>query len=711
MKELSVALVGNPNVGKTSLFNRLTRSFDHVGNYPGVTVTEKSKTVSYKSRAIKITDLPGLYSLTALSPDEETARDCVLNAKSDLVLGICDSKCPARSLYLMLQLIEAGKRVAIVFNMADELKLIGKRIDTKKISSALGLPVAVVSAKTKAGIDEIRQLLSDFTSKNSVNAYLPYMEKLQIKKVCKIVGGRAEKAGLNPEYAAIKLLENDADVIEKLSLSNGELSEIRAFGVGVAEVAAARYEYIDELLCGAFVSVKKNPRTLSAKIDKVVLNKYLALPIFLMLVSGAFFITFGLLGHRLAEAVAEWVTLFNEGVLMPLLNKTQLPSWCVMLICDGIVGGAGSILAFLPEIVLLFFFLSLLEDSGYISRVAFATDGFFRKIGLTGRAAFTLIMGFGCSATAVLTARGIDDERVRKKTAMLTPYMSCSAKLPVYSMICSVLFPRAKALVILLLYLLGVVVAIAIAAFTEKRIKRLSGVKSKLIIELPPYRAPSLERVIQLLLHHTKNFIVKIGSIVLALSVSVWILSNFSLVDGFGAAADKSIMATLGGILAPVFSPLGFGNWKAVSALLSGIAAKEAVVATLNALGGVLAVFSGKYAIASGAAFLTFTLLYIPCVATVAVLLKETGGRFTAIVMTVQLAVAYLVSLFVRLVVIAFCVATPLAVCVTVAVAALCASALAIKAVLTKNVCCGGECAFCSKKCKQNANKNERIVK
>lgn len=701
MKEKTILLVGNPNVGKTSVYNRLTRSGEHVGNWHGVTVEEKSKIIKRKDKALKIVDLPGLYSLTVYSPDEAVSRDRVLNEKEYVAVNVCDANNLARNLFLTLQLMEAGANVIIAANMTDELNAKGLYLDEKLLEKRLGVPVISISAKKgKSSFSVLDECLRCDSGKRRYE--LPYLKKLPIENIAKIIEKNALNADLDPRYAAIKIIENDRFISEKLALNKAQQAGIRTLGDLQASLAKARYEYIDEILAGAIKPRETGRKrafikNVSSLIDKIVLNKFLALPVFFAVVLTVFFITFGLIGPRASALIERFISVCVSSPAQAWLKSLSAPDWVIGLICDGIIAGVGGIMVFLPQILLLFFFLAVMEDSGYVSRVAFMTDGLFEKIGLSGKSAFTLLMGFGCSATAVLTSRGLEDEKMRKKTAILTPFMSCSARLPVYSTIASAYFARGNFLVIFGLYVLGVVVALVLAVIMERCTKRLKSGKPSFIMEMPPYRLPTIERIAQILWVNLKTFLFKVGTTIFALSVIMWILSNFSLTGGYGSDSD-SIMMTVGKLLAFAFKPLGFGSWKAVTALMGGVVAKEVVISTVESLGGVSALFSGEYAAVDALSFMIFTLLYVPCIATVAALVREVGAKWAAFGVILQLVTAYIVTLLIRSVVILFLTNAGLAagICVVALI-----SIISLLMILSKKnkSDCRGECAFCWKNC------------
>ncbi|MDE7394656.1 MAG: ferrous iron transport protein B [Clostridiales bacterium] len=755
--EYNVALVGNPNVGKTSLYNRITHSLEHVGNWHGVTVTEVSKKIMFDHHTVNMVDLPGLYSLTIYSPEEGISRDHILQKANDLIINVCEVNNLARNLYLTLQLLELDVPVVLVINMMDELQKQGKVLNYRNIEKVLKVPIVPMSAKYHSDVHLLMDVSLDYIASHGNNTVaLDYLDKLPVKEVSAIIGQNAASAKLPLRYAAIKVLENDAFVCEQLALTPEQKEALASFGDMQARVAQARYAFIDRITEGAVsrsvtdehhemhehmmhnVPVEeethqgyesddrlKTPADKKSKdkhfrhhekhkkneelslhgfspIDRIVLNKYLALPIFLLVMALIFIVTFGLLGKFFTWLLELGIDKLLYTPISNALTKASCPAWIVGLLCDGIINGVGGILVFLPQIVLLFFFLALLEDSGYISRVAFMTDGFFRKIGLSGRSAFTMLMGFGCSATAVLTARGLEDPVMRKKTVLLTPFMSCSARLPVYSTIAAAFFAKGSPFIIFGMYILGAAVALLLAAIFEKCIKPLKSGKLSFIMEMPPYRFPTAERVLQLIWHNTKVFLIRVGTTVFALNVIVWLLSNFSFTAGYTVGKDaKSILELFSGFIAPVFKPLGFGNWKAVTSLMSGLVAKEVVISSIDSFGGVAAVFTGAHPSLSALAFMVFTLLYVPCVATLVAIKKECGIKWMFFSLLLQIGVAYVAALVFYGIGLLFYLHKGLVIGILLAaaVAAVCIAVLVAK-IRGKGkcpYCSGGSCGSCHK--------------
>lgn len=695
--EYKIALVGNPNVGKTSLYNRITHSLEHVGNWHGVTVDKVSKTIEYEGKSITLTDLPGLYSLTPYSPEEAVSRDAIISGNNDLVVCVCESCNLTRNLYLCVQLLEAGVKTMLVVNMMDELKRRGKTLNAEELEKRLGIPVVTTSAKRGTDVSVFMRKAIERIQSDGVCAAVPYLTESGASDIAVKIATYATSASLNPIWTAIKLIEGDEYVLDKLSLPETEKSALRLSSDGQEKLARLRYdfiEYITDGLIGDAPKKRGNTKKIdfTSVIDKVVINKYAALPIFLLVMCAIFYVTFGPVGNFLSELTDK---LFSLCFYNPIVGKMQsegAPEWAVGLVGDGIITGLGGVLKFLPQVALLFFFLALMEDSGYVSRVAFMTDGLFGKIGLSGRAVFTMIMGFGCSATAVLTARGLDDEKMRKKTVIITPFMSCSARLPVYTVIAGAYFTGGAIPIVALLYVLGIAVAVIIAAIFEKCTKTLKSGVASFIMEMPPYRVPTAERILQILAHNAKVFIIKVGTLVFALNVLVWFLTNFSFRNGYVSGGEGSILASVAGLIAPVFSPLGFGNWRAVAALLGGFVAKEAVISFIESMGGVGTVFYGANAPLGAVTFMVYTLLYVPCVATLSAEIKEVGVKWTMFGLVIQLAVAYVVALIVHLIGLAIILFGNMAIWALGAIALAITALITLSSVLSRR----GGCGFCA---------------
>lgn len=618
---MKIALCGNPNVGKTTLFNRLTRSDAPVGNWHGVTVDARTKRAGDD---VYITDLPGAYSLTPRTAEEKITCDQILFGDYDAFVYVAEVNNLRRNLYMLMQLAEADKPVALVVNMMDEAK--GK-VDLETLSARLGIPVVGASSKRKNPKTEI---LNAARAAIGTRIKRPdYLDADEVRSCASMLGGTARKTGIEPAFAALKAIERDADISSKLGI------ECRDCGgaCGVCNVdkdtpARLRYAEIDKLLRGIREKPRDNSRT--EKIDNIVLGK-LALPVFMCVMAFVFVVTF-----EAGKPLSDMLSRLTARLCAPV-RAADMPEWTVSLIADGVIAGVGAVLAFLPQIVILFLLTAVLQDSGYMSRVAFASDGFFNRFGLSGRAAFSLILGLGCSATAVLTTRGIAGDGARRRAAFATPFIPCSARLAVFTALTA--YFGFSGFVVAGMYLLGCAAALAVLRIMRGR-KAVEG--DGFIMEMPPYRIPQLKRVASVVWRNVLAFAVRVGSTVLCVSVIMWVLCNFSLSQGFTGGGESSLMYTFADMIAPLFKPLGFGNWRAVSALLSGVAAKETVISVITALGGADAVFGSGIAAAS---FMTFTCLYVPCVATLSALAKESGVKSACLSVCVHTAIAYLASL------------------------------------------------------------------
>ncbi len=650
---IKVNLVGNPNTGKTTLFNCLTGAHEHVGNWHGVTVEEKSKIYKYKDKEIQLVDLPGIYSLTSLSYEEEVAVKYLLEHSKELFINICDASNLQRNLYLTLGLLEMGANVILVVNQIDDKPIC--KIDYNKLSKLLNIPVIPINPNSGDGIDKLNETILSY--KPMSKCMLPYLKSIGIDRIYQEVQ-LVKNYEFPAEFLAIKLLENDKRLFDELgfNLENNKIKKLQESGL--EKVAKARYDYIDKIIdecCTTKVRVYGQ-----SKLDKIFLNRFLAFPIFISFIALAFYLTFFSVGAWLSDGL---VWLLDRCVGNPLISlfESAFPgSWVVNLVEVAIVGGVGSILGFLPQVALLFLFLSILEDSGYLSRVAFVFDDILSKVGLSGKSVYTLLMGFGCSTTAVLTARNMEDKNSKIKTGLLTPYMSCSAKFPIYAVLGGAFFGASNILVILGLYFLGVVVAVLLSFILEKTI--LKSKEQTFILEFPPYRAMSFKRVFSVLWENIKLFLTRVGTLIVAMNIIVWLLGNFTFTFRYTAnSGGQSMLETLGKILAPIFAPLGFNSWGLASALIAGLIAKEVIVSSvamfnhvdesnLTALQGSLTnpenavFFSNPCAVIS---YLVFCLLYFPCLATISVLSKEIGKKWTIIGCILQLVVAYIVAMLV----------------------------------------------------------------
>ena len=570
---VNVILVGNPNTGKTTLFNSLTKSSEHVGNWHGVTVDEKSKIYSYKNQKINLIDLPGIYSLTPLSFEEKVAVEFLYSHSEYKVINICDKNNIQRNLYLTLGLIEKGFDVILAINEID--KNIINKIDISLLSNELGIDVVEINADKKINLDKLNEKI--LVKKNNKKA-LNYLKKVDFSVFFNILNGKIDKKDY--DYYSIKLFENDEIIKEKLNLSQSE-NEFLKDKIGlktIEKISNLRYEYIKEI---SNKCIKRSDKIYGEnKLDKILLNKYFAFPIFLVILLGIFYVTFFSFGKILSNSLSAFIENYVGIPIINYLEKFNKNSWIIGLFEIALIGGVGSIISFLPQVALLFFFLSILEDSGYLSRLAFVFEDILSKVGLSGKSVYTLLMGFGCSTTAVMTARNMEDKNSKIKTVLLCPYMSCSAKFPIYAVIGGAFFGNLNIFYIFGLYLLGVIIAISLSFIYEKTI--LKSKDQSFILEFPPYRVSSIKRISILLFKNIKDFIVRVGSIIIAMNVIIWILSNFSFKFNYlKNVNERSMLESLGRVIAPIFSPLGFGNWAIVASLIAGLIAKEIVVTSI----------------------------------------------------------------------------------------------------------------------------------
>ena len=652
------ALAGNQNCGKTTLFNCLTGSNQHVGNFPGVTVDQKMGEVR-GAKNCTVVDLPGVYSICPYTSEEIVTRDFILNNHPDGIINIIDATNIERNLYLTLQLLELKIPTVIALNMMDEVRENGGSVDIPELSKRLGVPVVPISAAKNEGISElINQAVN--VAKNRIDpTVFDFCTDGPIHRcihsLIHVVEDHADKNDIPRRFAAVKLIENDTEVIEALGLDKNELELAEHDIIQMeneteldrnAAMAAMRYDFIE----GVCRDTVKKPheskeRLRSLKIDKIVTGKYLALPVFIGIMALVFWLTFGVIGSFLSDLLAEGIDLVTEAVDTALTNYGINPV-VQSLIIDGIFAGVGSVLSFLPLIVVLFFFLSILEDTGYMARVAFVMDKLLRKIGLSGRSFVPMLIGFGCSVPAIMATRTLSSERDRKMTILLTPFMSCSAKIPIYAVFSAAFFPKYAALVMIGLYFGGIVLAVLMALIFKNTV--FKGKPVPFVMELPNYRFPTAKSVGLLLWEKTKDFLTKAFTVIFVATVVIWFLQTFDSRLNVVADSAASLLAMIGKALSPVFIPLGFNDWRITTSLISGFTAKEAVVSTLGVLTGtgtaeLETVLASLFTPHSALSFLTFTLLYTPCVAAVATIKKELDSNFqAALVIIFQCAVAWL---------------------------------------------------------------------
>ena len=667
-RTMKVALAGNPNCGKTTLFNALTGSNQYVGNWPGVTVEKKEGTAHLGDRSITVVDLPGIYSLSPYSMEEIVARDFIIGEGPDAVIDIVDATNLERNLYLTVQLLELERPLVLALNFMDEVKARGDQIDVERLSKELGVPVVPITAKTGEGLDELlqvahRQMHLGVTYEPD-DLYDDFTHDIH-HRMGELIHDYAYAANLPAHWASIKLLEGDgivakalnlpADVQNKLDAIIAEYEASSALGDRETLVADSRYRYIERVVHASVVKGKGSEGpTLTEKIDKIVTGKYTALPLFLCAMLVMFVITFGPFGSWLQDGVSTLIDLFS-GWLEGALTAAGAPAVVISLACDGIISGVGGVLSFLPQIALLFFFLSFLEDSGYMSRAAFIMDRLLRRFGLSGKAFIPMLMGFGCSVPAIMGARTMENEKDRRMTILLIPFMSCSAKLPVYGLLSAAFFGPWAGLVVFGLYVIGMAVGILSGIFFKHTL--FAGEPAPFVLELPPYRFPSIENIATHVWQKVKGFLVKAGTLILAMSIVLWLLQSFDFSLHMVDDGANSMLGTLGALIAPVFAPLGFGFWQAAVALLTGFIAKEMVVSSLSMFYGFSLTAAGTAVAAAMTGFtplsafsmLVFILLYVPCVAATSTMAKELGSaKWTVFSVCWQIGVAYVVSLLVH---------------------------------------------------------------
>ena len=659
---LKFALVGNQNSGKTTLFNRLTGSKQHVGNFPGVTVDRKDGAIKGQPDTL-VTDLPGIYSMSPYSSEEIVSRNFVLDEKPHAIINIVDVTNIERNLYLTMQLLEMDIPTVVALNMMDELSANGGGIDVNRMERMLGVPVVPISAAKNEGVDELVAHAVHIAHYQERPVAQDYCDKTEnggavhrcIHSVIHLIEDHAERAGLPIRFAASKVIEGDPHILRTLALDDNERETVEHLVLQMehergldrcAAIADMRFSYIRRVCAEAVTKPTESREHIrSRRIDKVLTGKYTAIPMFILIMAAVFFLTFNVIGaflQGLCETGIDRLTEWADSALTAAKTNPVIHS----LIIDGIFAGVGSVLSFLPIIVTLFFFLSMLEDSGYIARVAFFMDKLLRKLGLSGRSIVPLLIGFGCSVPAVMATRTLPSDRDRKMTILLTPFMSCTAKLPIYAFFVSAFFPGRGGLIMVGLYLLGIVTGILAAMLYKGTLFR--GEAVPFVMELPNYRLPGAQNVAQLLWEKAKDFLQRAFSVILIATVIVWFLQSFDLRLHLVEDAETSILAMAAGLFAPIMKPVGLGDWRILVALISGFMAKESVVSTLEILysGGVTAAMSAL----SAACLLVFSLLYTPCVAAIAAVKRELGAKWAAAVVVWQCAVAWIAALFVHLI-------------------------------------------------------------
>lgn len=654
------ALVGNQNCGKTTLFNQLTGSNQHVGNFPGVTVDQKMGELRAE-KGCMVVDLPGIYSIRPYTSEEIVTRDFILNEKPDGIINIVDATNIERNLYLTLQLMEMRVPMVLALNMMDEVRGNGGTIDIRKMSEALGIPVIPISAAKNEGISELTHAIVETARKKETPKVYDFCDPGPVHRcihaVSHLIEDHADNAGISARFAATKLIEGDEDITSRLKLNQNELELMEHSIIEMetergldrnAALADMRYNFIEKVCEQSVVKCHESKEHLrSLKIDAVLTNKYLAIPLFLAIMLTVFWLTFDVIGGRLSDLMEIGIGAVTDAVAAGL-DSYGINPVVKSLVIDGVFAGVGSVLSFLPIIVVLFFFLSILEDTGYMARVAFVMDKLLRKIGLSGRSFVPMLIGFGCSVPAIMATRTLSSERDRKMTIFLVPFISCSAKIPIYTVFTAAFFPKYQALIMIGLYVFGILVGILCALILEKTAFR--GNPVPFVMELPNYRFPSAKSVGMLMWEKAKDFIQKAFTIIFVATVIIWFLQSFDTRLNIVTDSADSLLAMIGRWVAVIFGPLGFEDWRVSTALITGFTAKEAVVSTMSVL---LGTTSSQLQTALGSVFtpltaasaLVFMLLYTPCVAAIAAARRELNSRRGALaVVLLQCGVAWLAA-------------------------------------------------------------------
>ncbi|MGN0159775.1 MAG: ferrous iron transport protein B [Lachnospiraceae bacterium] len=662
--ELTFALAGNQNCGKTTLFNQLTGSNQHVGNFPGVTVDRKSGSIRGREHT-QVTDLPGIYSLSPYTSEEIVSRQFILEEKPKGIINIVDATNIERNLYLTMQLMELNVPMVLALNMMDEVRGNGGSIYINEMEHMLGIPVVPISAAKNEGIDELvnhalhvakyqecpgRQ---DFCEENDHNGAVHRC----LHGIMHLIEDHAKVAQIPVRFAATKLVEGDAGILKTLQLSPNEEDMVEHIICQMEEecgldrsaaIADMRFKFINKLVEACVVKPHESKeRERSRRIDRVLTGKYTAIPVFIGIMGLIFWLTFNVIGAWL-QAILEWIIQWLTGVVDGVLTAWNVNEVLHSLVIDGIFNGVGSVLSFLPVIVTLFFFLSLLEDTGYMARVAFVMDKLLRKIGLSGRSIVPMLIGFGCSVPGVMSSRTLPSERDRKMTIMMIPFMSCTAKLPIYSFFAAAFFPKHGALVMIALYFTGILVGILMALISKNTV--FKGEAVPFVMELPNYRMPGVKNVAQLLWEKAKDFLQRAFTVIFVATVVIWFLQTFDLRMNMVTDSKDSILAMVAGLAAPVFAPMGFGDWRIQTALITGFMAKESVVSTLSILFGTTEGLLAAITPLSAASLLVFCLLYTPCVAAIAAVKRELGRTWAVGMIILQCVVAWVCAMAVYVV-------------------------------------------------------------
>lgn len=656
------ALVGNPNCGKTTLFNRLTGSKQYVGNWPGVTVEKKEGKAKFYNKYINILDLPGIYSLSPYSPEEVVTRNCIIDEDPHLIINIIDATNIERNLYLTTQIIELGRPMIIALNMIDLLEKRGDYIDYKKLEKKLGVPVLPISAGKGTGIDNLMKYAINYISKDqTINIKNTYSADVSeaLAGIEKVLDSTGIKTNVNQRWNAVKIFEDDTITLKKFNFTEQQVKKIKSYKEMIPTtkyidremiIADQRYKYICRI-CSDVIKkgFEQGHMTISDRIDKIVTNKFLAIPLFLCMMLFVFFMAFGPIGNFLKDNTEFLIKGVFAGFVSNVLDLAGASQWANSLVVDGVIEGVGSVISFFPQILILFTLLSILEDSGYMARAAFIMDHLLRKIGLSGKAFVPMLMGFGCTVPAVLGTRTLESEKDKRLTILITPFMSCSAKMPVYALFIPAFFVSNQVLIIFSIYLLGIIVAVLSALLFKNTL--LKGDLAPFVMELPPYRLPTLKSLWLHVWERLKDFLTKAGTVLVAATIVIWFLQSFDFSMHMVNNSVDSMLASVGKTIAPLFTLCGFGDWRASVSLVTGLVAKESVVSTMAILYGsgsdinLSNALSRTFTPLSAYSFMVFVLLYIPCVAALSAIYKEMASfKWTFLAIAYQLFVAFSVS-------------------------------------------------------------------
>lgn len=652
---LTFALVGNQNCGKTTLFNQLTGAKQHVGNFPGVTVDRKDGVIKGHDNTL-ITDLPGIYSMSPYSSEEIVTREFVIRKKPKGIINIVDATNIERNLYLTMQLLELGVPMVVALNMMDELRENNGSVLVNEMEEALGVPVIPIAAAKGEGIEELIRHAVHVAKYQECPLETDFCKEEEgihrgIHAVMHLIQDHAQNEGIPIRFAASKVMEGDEKILEQLNLTRHECSILEEIAAQTEEetgldraaaVAQMRFDYIEEICSETVIKPRESrERVRSQKIDQFLTGKYTGIPAFIGIMGIVFWLTFNVIGAFLQGRLEAGITVLTDTVSQMMINA-HVNSVVHSLVIDGVFNGVGGVLSFLPIIVTLFFFLSLLEDSGYMARVAFIMDKLLRKLGLSGRSIVPMLVEFGCTVPGVMASRTLPSARDRKMTILLTPFMSCTAKLPIYAFFTAAFFPGHGALVMIGLYVLGIVMGILMALIFKKTVFR--GEAVPFVMELPNYRMPGIKNVMHLLWDKAKDFLQRAFTIIFLATIAIWFLQNFDAGFNMVSNSQDSILAMVAGALAPIFVPIGFGDWRIITALISGFLAKESVVSSLTVLYGSTAMLQDSLTTAGALALLVFCLLYTPCVAAIASVKRELGGKWAAAMVVGQCIIAWIAA-------------------------------------------------------------------